>query len=127
MINKKCYWCGKKLNTYFESDHFIPKFIGGEPYNKKNRVISCANCNSSKARNLWLKTIDGSILKFSIKPSKTKRFLKIEQDRVNDYAILTTIYIRKRTKKFITEFECSKFGVEDKGTNWIDIKWNLKL
>ena len=44
---KCCFYCGRKLNGYWEADHLIPKCRGGgDSY--ANLVPSCRTCNAMK-------------------------------------------------------------------------------
>lgn len=49
--NGKCYWCGKDVGDDWQTDHRVPLARGGKD-DASNLVVSCRECNQSKASKL---------------------------------------------------------------------------
>lgn len=105
MTFKICYWCDKEIEGKVHIDHIIPKVIGKN--NQDNLIISCAGCNLSKNKNIWIKTKNG-VEKYN----KPKKFVYKTETETSKKVIVSTVYTIKKGRKRPKKNEYDVFGVE---------------
>lgn len=105
MTTNICYWCDRKIEGRVHIDHIIPKIIGKN--NEENLIISCAGCNLSKNKNIWIKTTSG-VEKYS----KPKKFVFKTETETSKKVIVSTVYTLKKGRKIPKKKEYEIFGVE---------------